>query len=223
MARGSNLERIQRLRAAQKRAKADDMMTLTELQHLWGSSKGAFVNTRNKMAEFPEPQQGNANQLIYPAAPAIKAMLEHETREDAAEQERRERAMAIMGGQTKGRKKKDEVYLPPSELLKYSRLQAEIEERERNQGAYIPISDVSGTAARIYAIISDHLGQLETRVDPNGLLPSETRVKLGELGRSAQLAIHKELSDMLGSDVDDHASRPPQRRKAPRRPRRTRA
>jgi hypothetical protein len=204
MARGTNLQRVKDLQSAIRRAKPDDKLSLTELAMIWGVTKGAFVNVRQKMMGFPAGEQGPGNSTLYPATPALKIMLDYETRADEEERERQSRAAAIMGLDRKGpgRRKKAEVFLPPSELLKLSRLRAEIEERERNQGEYVPRSDVRATAARVYALLSEHLGQLELRVDPNGLLPAETRNRIGENGRKALLAIHSELSDMLGGDVD---------------------
>lgn len=203
MARGTNLTRVKDLQAAIRRAKKGDALSLTELAMIWGVSKGAFVNVRQKMVGFPAGEQGPGNSILYPAAEALKIMLDYETRADEEERERQSRAAAIMGLNRKnGRRPKAEVFLPPSELLKLSRLRAEIEERERNQGEFVPRSDVRSTAARIYAVLSEHLGQLELRVDPNGLLPAETRNRIGAEGRKALLAIHSELSDMLGADVD---------------------
>jgi hypothetical protein len=213
MARGTNLERVKALQSGVKRAKLGDKLSFTELALLWGVSKGAFTNVRQRMTGFPAGEPGPGNSILYPAKQALEVMLEYETRADAAEQERQSRAAAIMGLDRKGgRRKKEQVYLPPSELLKLSRLRAEIEERERNQGEYVPRAEVRATAARTYAILSEHLGQLDLRVDPNGLLPAETRAKLGEQGRKALLAIHAELSDMLGADVDHGPSRTPKRR-----------
>lgn len=222
MARGSNIERITRLQNALRRAKAEDVLSNTELMHLYGvSSKGGFTNIRNQIDAFPEAQEGPRNSLLFPAKAAIEALLKHETREDEEEQERQARAAAILGvGQKGGRRKKDAIVLPPSELLKLSRLRGEIEEREREQGKYIAASEVAATSARVYAILTDNLSNLEQRVDPNGLLPAETRALIGEMGRAAQLAIHAELSDMLGDDVDDGPSRPSEPRKKARRPKR---
>ncbi len=221
MARGTNLERVKALQAGLKRAKADDKLSFTELTLLWGVSKGAFTNVRQKMLGFPSPEPGPGNSVLYPAREALSVMLEYETRADEAERERQQRAAAIMGLNRKGgRRPKDEVYLPPSELLKLSRLRAEIEERERNQGEYVHRAEVRATAARIYAILSEHLGQLEARVDPNGLLTAELRAKAGEQGRKALLAIHAELSDMLGADVDHGPGRTQGARKSAGRPKR---
>lgn len=219
MARGSNIERITRLQNALRRAKPEDVLSNTELVHLVGmASKGAFTNLRNQVENFPAAQDGPRGSLLFPARAAIEALLKYETREDEEELERQARAAAILGlGGKGGKRPKNAVILPPSELLKLSRVRAEIEERERTQREYIPASDVTATAARIYAILSDHLSTLEQRVDPNGLLPVETRAAIGEQGRTAQLAIHAELSDMLGVDVDDGPSRTAKPRKKARR------
>lgn len=208
MARGSNLDRIGRLEAAHKKARKGQKLSLTELAALFGVAKGTFVNTRNKIAAFPDPEQGSGNQILYPAKAAIKALLDYETRADDEELERQKQAAAIIGAAERPRgKKKTDVFLPPSEMLKLSRLRAEIEERQRQQGEYVPISEMRNLAARIYGVLNDQLSQLELRVDPNGLLPAEVRLKVSELGRAAMLEIHRDMSDTLGVDVDDKPSR----------------
>lgn len=207
-----------------KKAGPDDRLSLSELAMIWGVSKGAFVNLREKMADFPDSIEGPRNSLIYPASGALKAMLEYETRADEAELERQRRAAQIMGmDRGRGRRKRQEIFLPPGEMLKLSRLRAEIEQREREQGEYVHRDKVRGVAARIYGVLNDHLSQLETRVDPNGLLPTEVRAKIGEDGRAALLAIHADLSDTLGVDADDRPSRAARPRKQAPRPKRAQA
>lgn len=210
MARGTNLERVQDLQRAMKRARPDDVLSLAELALIWGIGKGAFVNIRNRMGGFPDAAPGPQNSLLYPALKALKVMLEHETRADAAEQERASRAAAILGmdGRKGGRRKADEVVLPPSELLKLSRLRAEIEERERTQGEYVKLADVRAQGARVYSVMSETLGQLSMKADPNGLWPPEVREAVDKAGRQQLLVVHRELSDMLGPDADSEPSRP---------------
>ena len=208
MARGTNIKRVNTLKAALKKAKASDLLSNTELVALYGISKGAFTNIKNQIASFPEGQEGPRNSILYPAKAALEALLKHETREDEEEEARRRRAAEILGENSpRGRRKKaEEIWLPPSEMLKLSRLRAEIEQREREQGEYVPVHKVPATASRIYATIAEILDQLDIKVDPNGLLGAGERGKIAELGRSALLVVHGELSDMLGVDVDDLAS-----------------
>ena len=172
---------------------------------MWGTGKGAFTNLRHRVAGFPEAEEGPRGSNLYDAPKALKALLDYETRADAEEMARQKRAAEIIGiGSKPGRKKKaPEIFLPPSEMLKLSRLRAEVEEREREQGQYIHRDKVRGTATRIYRTLNESLSMLEVRVDPNGLLSADLRMKVSELGRTALLAIHRELSDTLGLDVDD--------------------
>ena len=213
MARGSNIERVNRLKAAltkAKRAKAKNpMLSNTELVHLYGVSKGAFTNVKNQISAFPDAEEGPRNTLLYPAVAAIEALIAYETREDEEEAARRKLANDIVGasGNRGRRKKSPEIFLPPSEMMKYSRLQAEIEERERQQGEYIPVQEVRDLAAAIYGVVKEPLQQLELKVDPNGLLTAEQRAKISELGRTALLGIARQIEGALGIDADDHASR----------------
>lgn len=218
MTRGANLERVTRLQSAMKRAGADDKLSHTELAQLWGISKGAFTNLRNRVDGFPDGEEGPRNSLLYPAKAALKALFEYETRADQAEQERQKRAAEILGmDRGRGRRKRDEIILPPSEMLKLSRLRGEIEQREREQGEYIHRDKVRGVGARIYGVLNDALSRLEERVDPNGLLPAEQRARIGELGRTALVAIHADLSETLGIDADDGPSRAEGTARPPRR------
>lgn len=221
MARGTNLTRVQDIRGALKRAKAGDLLSLTDCAMIWGISKGAFVNVRNRMATFPDGQEGAKNTILYPAVAALNAMLEHETRADAAEQERQQRAAAILGMNGKrGRRKQEQVYLPPSEMLKLSRLRAEIEERERNMGLYTKTADVRALLAAIFSIQTDCLGHLENKADPNGQWPAALREEVGKAGRACLLQIHRQLSHMLPPDADSgprRASKPRSKADSPRR------
>ena len=207
MGRVANYDRIRRLENALRRVRKDDVLSNTELTDLVGISKGAFTNLRNAIDTFPAAQPGKRNELLYPAKPAIEALLRHEKREDEAEAERQKRAAQIMGLGTTKRRRKTDIVLPPSEMLKLSHLRAEIEERERQQSEYVPVAEVRDMAARVYGVLGNHLSQLEQRVDPNGLLPPDVRALLGEQGRKAQLEIHRELGDMLTDDAVRKPSR----------------
>lgn len=213
MARGTNIERVARLKAAltkaKKVAKQKPTLSNTELTALFGVSKGAFTNVKAQIADFPDGVEGPRNQVLYPAIPALTALIAYETREDEEEAARRALANEIVGAsKPRGRRKKSpEVFLSPTEMLKYSRVQAEIEERQRLQREYVPKQEVSSLASRIYEKIKDPLQQLELKVDPNGLLSAEQRTLISELGRTALLGIAREIEGALGIDVDDHASR----------------
>lgn len=208
MARGTNLDRVKDLQAALKRAKPGDKLALAECAIIWGIGKGAFVNVRNRMADFPDPEPGPANSLLYEARPAIQAMLNYETRADAEERERQARAAAVMGMKGgRGRRKKDEIFLPPSELLKLSRLRAEIEQREREQALYVKRREVEDMLGDIFGIQSEHLGQLSLKADPNGLWDPEMRAAVDAAGRDVLLLIHGKISHMLPKDADRRPGR----------------
>lgn len=215
MARGTNLDRVRDIQAALKRAKPGDELSLAECAMIWGIGKGSFVNVRERMGKFPAPKPGAGNSILYPARQALEAMLEYETRADAAERDRQKRAAAIMGMTGgRGRRKAEEVFLPPSEMLKLSRLRAEIEQREREQGLYAPIADLRNLLASVFGTLSETLGRLELKADPNGLWEPEVRQAVQAAGRECLLLIHAQVSDMLGPDADNG----PPRTKKPRSP-----
>lgn len=213
MASGKNIERVNRLKAALTKAKRQKAkkpkLTNTELCGIVGVSKGAFTQLKNQIADFPAHEDGPRGSQVFPAIEALQALIDHETSEDAEEAARRAIANEIVGAsKPRGRKKKSpEVWLPPSEMMKYSRLQAEIEERERTMGEYIPVQDVRDLAGRIYTRLKQPLQQLELKVDPNGLLSADQRAKISELGRTALLAIAREMEEALDIDADDYAGR----------------
>jgi hypothetical protein len=213
VARGTNLDRVRDIQAALKRAKPGDELSLAECAMIWGVSKGSFINRREQMAKFPNAKPGAGNSLLYPAQAALRAMLEHETRADEAERERQTRAAAIMGmSGGRGRRKVEEVFLAPSEMLKLSRLRAEIEQREREQGLYAPIADLRNLLASVFGTLSETLGRLELKADPNGLWEADVRQAVQAAGRECLLLIHAQVSDMLGPDADNG----PPRTKKPR-------
>ena len=213
MARGSNIERVNSLRRAlakAKKVKGDDpRLSNTELCAVLNIGKSAFTTLKNKIPNFPTAEDGPRGSQIFPAIEAIEALLAYETRADEEEEARRALAAGIVGSSrpTGRRKKSPEVWLPPSELMKYSRLQAETEERERTQGEYVPVQQVRDLAGRIYSRIKSPLQRLELKVDPNGLLTAEQRQQIGELGRTALLAIARDIEKDLGIDADDYAGR----------------
>lgn len=229
MARGNNIERVNRLKAAlikAKRAKKKNpKLTNTELCGIVGISKGAFTQLKNQIDDFPPHEEGPRNSQVYPAIEALEAIIAHETAEDEEEAARRKIVNEIIGAsKPRGRKKKSpEVWLPPSEMMKYSRLQAEIEERERSQGEYIPVQEVRDLAGRIYATVKEPLQQLELKVDPNGLLTADQRARISELGRTALLGIAREIEGALGIDADDNASRPKNAARPAKRTQKSRA
>lgn len=202
-------KRRQDLAAALKRVKAEDVLTLEELALLWGVTKPRFVSERNLMATFPDHiKQGNV--YFYPAKAAIQAMLDHETRHDKMNRDRAAIAARILG---KGRQEEvDSAGHSVNELATLNRMATEMEEREREQGKYIPAAEVARVCGEVFSEISEFMSSLDAKVDPNGLLPLEIRAMILSNGKDALLRLHRLMRDMLRADADDKPTRTAARR-----------
>lgn len=206
MTRGVNLNRRRDFEAALKRTKPKDEITLEGLATLSGVSKQRFVNNLRdveKLFDMPPYRVGPRGIHIFPARKAIQTLLAYEKRNDAAEARVQERTARILGRGARKRKRADadELLIGISDLATLSRVMAETEQRERDQGLFIPVADVAAMAGRVFSILSGFLSDLDTNVDPNGLLPDPVRALIREGGRNASLAIHAEMKDMLSGDA----------------------
>lgn len=224
MARGApNYARRQDLKRALKRVKDGDLLKLEDLAKIWGTVKTRFVNVKGNIDAtigFPTPVQGENNSHLYPAKEALTAMLAFETRNDEIDQQRGRRIDRILGRGPQGKGRASQPFtLSLSDMAQASRLAAEIEEREREQGLYVPASDVASTAAGIFDIFSEYLDDLDNRIDPNGLLPPETRTTLRTQGGELLLKVHSEMRDMLAGNAGSQSSGSPRLRRPARRSR----
>lgn len=201
MAHETNIKRIQDLEAALKRAKPKDTLRLDELALLWGVTKPRFVTVRNTMADYPAPQPGAGNEYVYPARKAINVMLAHERRHEKAAQARQDRANEIMGaGKRKG--SPEAAFWSPTEMATLNRLAADIEERERAQGLFVPIAEVQAIALTIFSEFSDLCSRMPNVVDPHGALPVATRQLIDKNAKQALVHIHGTLKHILAADVE---------------------
>ena len=191
-------QRISDLRAALKRANADDMISLEGCADIWGVSKPRFVNVRKRFATFPDPIP-DGNKHLYPAREALQGMLDNleRIRSDAAE--RAKRQAAILGGEDL-----EEALLhhTPQELVTLNRLQADIAQREHAQGLYIPIAEVQRVAGAVFSEISDFMSRLSNLIDPHGRLDPADRVLIDKEGRERLLEVHARLKVLLSDHAD---------------------
>ena len=195
----SNAKRLIDLRAALKVAKRNDKLELKALAALWGTSKARFVNKRDEMGEFPDPEV-DGNRFLYPAIPTLKAMIAYITRheaDDAHKQQLMERLVS------KGGKQSLLQGLPVAELIRMNVLATDIEERERKQRLYIAAAEVERVAGAIFSKISNLLSNLSKRVDPHGRLPASVRKLIDEQASKLLLWVHAEIKGVLKADADN--------------------
>lgn len=202
--------RVSDLKAALKRARPGALLSLDDLALLWGTSKARFVTTRNTIAGFPDPMPAPKEMrlapkaYVYPARPAIQAMLAYANRHQDLDRAKAERTAAMMGE----RRCVDSAPLHRiSELQTINRMMAEIEERERLQGEYVPATDVAAVAGEIFSEVSETFASLSNKVDPHGEFPAELRLRMDEQGRAALLRLHRRMKDMLEADAVPNRNR----------------
>lgn len=211
MSRGPNLSRRADLERALKRAKPKDEITIDVMAELWGVSKQRFVNVLRdieKQVDMPAWRLGPRQVHLYPAKAAIAALLAYEKRNDDMTAQLQERAAAILGRGEKRKEAQQEAMLPISELATMSRLMAETEARERQQGLYVPVADVARIAGEVFGLLSDFLSDLPANIDPNGLLPADVRALIAEGGKNAALNVHARMKDMLSGDARPDTPKP---------------
>jgi hypothetical protein len=201
VAANANPNRRPDIQAALKRAKPNDLLSLEALAMIWGVAKSRFVTVKNVMPGFPPPiPQGTSH--VFKAKQALKAMLDYETRHDRAAQLRADRQAAILGGMKKARA--DQVVdqgIPARDLQILNRMATEIEERERNQRAYIPAAEVAMIAGDVFSEISEFMAGLSNKVDPNGLLDPLLRAQIDDHASEALLRFHGKMKKILDADV----------------------
>lgn len=216
MKRTANITRRADLEAAAARAKPKDLILLQDLAKIYGTSKTNFVNVLReieKLYDVPVPVPGPHGAHLYPARKTLLLILRFEKRHDDLHASLQARTAAIMGKGIKGKvENPEDVMLPIGEIATLSRVMAETEERERDQGLYVPIADVAATAGRVFSMLSGYLSTLEAHVDPNGLLSPQIRGAINMGGKDLSLQIHAEMKDMLSG----HASPKPRQSKTNR-------
>lgn len=202
---GPNYVRRQDIKAALKRVKADDMLSLDHLAVIWGVTKTRFVSVYKEIEAavgWPVPTPGPKNTHLYQAREALERMLEFETRHDSIEAARQKRVGQILGHTRRGREPEAGSVVSVGEMAQLNRLANDIEERERAQRQYIPVAEVAAISAEAFALFSEFCADMDNRADPNGELPPATRARIRELGAELQLRIYREMRGLLEADAN---------------------
>jgi hypothetical protein len=214
----ANPNRRADITAALKRVKPSDMLSLEDLANIYGTTKGPFVTAKKRMPGFP-PATLAGTSHIYPAQKALRAMLDFETRHDAAAETRAEKTAQMLGGIQRRRDKEAvNASIPVRDLMVINRMAAEIEERERTQREYIPASEVAFVAGEVFSELSEFMAGLSNKIDPNGLLDPGLRKLVDDAGAEKLLGFHRKMKNILNADAN--AGSP---REAPARARQPRA
>jgi hypothetical protein len=206
MTRAADPKRVRDIEAALKRAPARSRLKLGDCALIWNVTKPRFVSVRNQMPDFPDPVDKEGNEYIYPARKALQAMLRYEKRHEAVAARRAEMTAQIMG---KGRREANAASagFSVNELAGMSRLANEVEEREINQGLYIPRAEVARVAGDVFSEISELLSRLSYKVDPSGRLPMATRVAIDTAGKEQLLKAGARMKDILEPDAQSARNR----------------
>lgn len=215
----SQIARRADLKAAIKRFRKGETITLEDLARLWGVVKARFINLRNDIADFPEPIGKQGNVHLYEARPALESLLRHEMRNDKIVAAKSSKVAKILGAMSKD---EEEDHLPPSELLSLARAGAERDKRLREQGELCKFEDVQQVAVEVFGEISATLSKLSDLVDPNGRLPGNVRELVDAGGKDVLLRLYNRLDDMLAGHVDVSAATAKVDRGGPDRARRPR-
>lgn len=218
MANKTDPQRMVDLKAALKTIKLKDTFSLGECAALWGVTKPRFVNKRAEFASFPDPIV-NGNMHLFPAREAIKAMISHLERHQNAATARARRTAQLIGGTAT---EEHLLNYSPAEIAQLSRIQADIAERERDQGLFIRKSEVEQLAGTIFSIFSDFISGLSNRLDPHGKFPPDVRALIDTNGHNELLKAHSALKKILNDDAVDTGTGTQARRLAAPRARRKR-
>ena len=215
MAGKSDQKRLTDLKAALKAAKPKDRVTLEDCAALWGVVKARFVTVAKNFPNWPDKVAVEGNKHLFPAKKAIQSMIGYLERHQANEKHRSSE-LAAMIGSTDQMAEQITGGFSIAELAKANQLAAELEQRQRDQGLYIPVDDVQRTIGNVFSEISEFMSDLANVVDPHGRLPAETRALVNSNAHEHLLSLHAKLKGMLSPDVV--SARDPEPAKKPRKP-----
>jgi hypothetical protein len=198
----ANPNRLPDIQKALKRAKPGDQIPLEALAVIYGTAKSRFVTVKNTMVGFPSPILQNGAH-IFPAKQALQAMLDWEMRHHKDAASKAERINAILGKTKEGRADaKGAAAMPVRDLAVLSRMAAETEERERDQRLYIPAAEVERVASDVFSELSEFMGGLSNKVDPNGMLEPTIRAAIDDGSAKALLGFHARMKTLLNANAE---------------------
>lgn len=218
MAGKTDAKRLVDLTAALKKAKPKDVVTLETLSAIWGVAKPRFVTVARNFIDWPEPVGKEGNAYLLPAQKCFRSMIDYLKRHEAASKSRATRLGALIGSDQMAEQIAGGFSI--AELARANQLAAELEQRQREQGLYIPVADVQRTIGLVFSEISEFLSNLSNYVDPHGnRLPPAVRAAVDTAAHEQLLSVHAKLRGMLSPDVKPEPTRKPARkpRKAPAR------
>lgn len=213
-------QRLVDLKAALKRAHHKHTCTLEDLASLWGVTKPRFVNKRREFHRFPEHAEKVGNAYLYPTRDALKAMIEYLEKHKEVSTSRAKRLGELIGTDQMAEHIAGGFSI--AELAKANQLAAELEERQRDQGLYAPISEVHRVIGMVFSEISEFVSNLANVVDPHGKLPPSARATLDSKAHEELLRLHGNLKGMLSTNAVDSGTRKPARKSGAARTRRKR-
>ena len=216
MAGKNDEKRLLDLKAALKAAKPRDRVTLDDCAALWGVVKARFVTVSKNFPNWPDKVAVEGNKHLFPAKKAIQSMIAYLERHQKNEKHRASELQQMIG-QTDQMADQISGNWTIAELAKVNQVAAELDQRQRDQGLYIPIDDVQRTVGLVFSEISETLSDLSTLVDPHGLLEASTRAMLNENAHKLLLASHAKLKALLSPDVGREPN--PKPAKKPGKPR----
>lgn len=207
MADKNDTQRLTDLKAALKAAKPKDLIKLEELASLWGTSKQRFVTKRREFIGFPEPTEREGNAFLYPLKPALQALIANIERHRQASTSRAKRMGQLVGIDHMAEHLHGGFSV--AELAKMNQLAAELEQRQRDQGLYLPLIDVQRVLGLVFSEMSELLSNLSNLVDPHGRLPPEARALIDKHGHEQLLRMHGNLKGMLSANALDGSTGSP--------------
>lgn len=201
MAKSLATRKADLIEAKKRFARSKKLLSLDELAILYGLSKGAFVNLRKMIPDFPDPAERKSNAYFYPAHAAVSALLAYVTRheETQADHARRLRALA---GPPQDLGDGDAPTLTANEQLKAYDLRQKLKEEAIEQGHLHRSDHCAAVSERVFSLISRTFGKPSDSMDPNGRWPAAVRAQIDKAGEALVLQCYNQMRDMLGQDAN---------------------
>lgn len=211
MADKTDSKRLVDLKAALKRVKKGQTISLADCAGLWGVTRPRFVQKRAEMAGFPDMVERQGNAHLYPARDAIEAMIAHIDRHQRANKSKASRLGALIGSDQMAEHIAGGFSI--AELARANQLSAELEQRQRDQGLFVPVVDVQRTIGMVFSEISEFMSNLSNLIDPHGnRFTPALRAAVDAASHEQLLRVHGQLKGMLSPDVEPSPTRKPARK-----------
>jgi hypothetical protein len=191
----SSVARRADLKAAIKRFRKDETITLEDLARLWGVSKARFINIRSDIAEFPDPVGKQGNAILYEAKGALECLLRHETRNDNAT------ARPIVEGRADPRRRQGRrgrtTRCRRAKCWRWPAPAPSVDKRMREQGVLVRSPTSSRSRRRSSARSAARFRNCPTSSTRTAACRARPRLVDGG-GKELLLRCYNRLNDMLG-------------------------